>query len=1307
MSNFLKKHNRKIFLLTIILLFTTYFFINQIKAATITEFEARISDSRPTQTNVIYDFQGNTTTTAAQCIKVQFCDSANRGAACSAPTGMDASGAATYSTSPYLWNVFTYSDWTISTTSTNAINITHDSGGENGGNDSSWVINGITNPSLAGTYFVWLNTYNNVNCSSSQLDNGITAFAIVPPAEGVSFSLTFGTVNNPVPALGSINPSSKTVGSAGFTMILTGSDFISSSVVRFAGSNRSTTYINPTTLTAEISSSDLLVVGDFNITVFNSLPGGGESSPQVFSVIPTGGGEGNPVPVLTTINPTSKNKGDPGFTMTLTGSDFISSSMVRFAGSNRLTTYLNSNMLQAEILDSDLQVVGNFNITVFNPSPGGGESSPQIFSVIDVGEGNPVPILTSINPSAKIVGDETFTMTLVGSNFISSSVVRFAGSARLTTYINSTTLTAQIPASDLLVAGSFNITVFNPSPGGGESAARILSVNNPLPTLTSINPTWKYVNADAFVMTLTGSDFISSSVVRFAGSARVTTFISRTELEAEILSSDLQIVGNFNVTVFNPSPGGGESSAQTFHVLRLTDNPIPTLGSINPTWRYQNSGAFNMTLTGADFMESSVVHFAGSDRTTTYIDENTLQAYILITDLQILGDFNITVFNSSPGGGESSPKVFSVIRTSDNPVPSLGQINPTWRYLDSSGFTMTLTGSDFISSSVVRFAGSARVTTFISRAELEAEILSSDLQIVGSFNITVFNPSPGGGESSPQVFSVIAQEEEEEPGEGEEEIITPIILEPLDGTYSNKKITTLRGLAQAGKAVDVFVNDQKVKTVYADQNGNFETSLELEENRYFIQVSVQNKRSDGVNLIIDLTPPEPPKLLETKIIEQRLLIGQINFSLLVKGENPIDAASLRIVINPDFTFPTAAGKWEKTVSLSLPAGKHQVYAFVYDLAGNISKPSNVLDFEIGIQIQPPLNIVPPIALVPNLKEVGEIVKKIIDNPQVERAVEDTSRIALPVATVISVGAAASAIASSGFSLFQLLSAIYLIFIQPFSLIFSKKRKRGWSVIYNFLTKQPVDLAVIRLFDAKTNRLLSTKISDREGRFIFIVNPGVYKITANKSEFQFPSKFLASFKEDFQYLNLYHGEEIEVKEKNTVINANIPLDPDKKLKTNEWLVKDYMQFSLKKAIPIAALAMSLLSYFVNPRWYLLIPIFLNLFIYILIRSVGSRVKKDWGIVADQKNKKPLHLAVVRIFESTFDKLVDQQVTNVKGQYGFLAGGGKFYLTYNKSGYLEKTSSPLDFAKQAKGIIVNLDAYLRRLEEKKMIFQLPRQ
>jgi hypothetical protein len=82
---------------------------------------------------------------------------------------------------------------------------------------------------------------------------------------------------------------------------------------------------------------------------------------------------------------------------------------------------------------------------------------------------NPKPAITSLSPNAAAAGSVAFSLTVNGTGFISSSVVRWNGTARTTTYVSSTQLQAAITAADVATAGTANVMVYNPTPGGGTS----------------------------------------------------------------------------------------------------------------------------------------------------------------------------------------------------------------------------------------------------------------------------------------------------------------------------------------------------------------------------------------------------------------------------------------------------------------------------------------------------------------------------------------------------------------------------------------------------------------------------------------------------------------------------------------------------------------------------------------------------------------------------------------------------------------------------------------------------------------------
>jgi hypothetical protein len=85
-----------------------------------------------------------------------------------------------------------------------------------------------------------------------------------------------------------------------------------------------------------------------------------------------------------------------------------------------------------------------------------------------------------------------------------------------------------------------------------------------------------------------------------------------------------------------------------------------------------------------------------------------------------------------------------------NPVPFVDQpLVPTSAAPGISGFRLTLHGTGFVATSVVKWNGSARTTTFVSSSELQATILSSDVASAGSASITV---NSGGADSDAVVF---------------------------------------------------------------------------------------------------------------------------------------------------------------------------------------------------------------------------------------------------------------------------------------------------------------------------------------------------------------------------------------------------------------------------------------------------------------------------------------------------------------------------------------------------------------------------
>jgi hypothetical protein len=68
---------------------------------------------------------------------------------------------------------------------------------------------------------------------------------------------------------------------------------------------------------------------------------------------------------------------------------------------------------------------------------------------------------------------------------------------------------------------------------------------------------------------------------------------------------------------------------------------------------------------------------------------------------------------------------------------------------------LTVNGANFTTASVVNWNGSPRVTTFVSSTQLSAAIQSADVAAVGTAQVSVFTPAPGGGTSGSLAFSIV------------------------------------------------------------------------------------------------------------------------------------------------------------------------------------------------------------------------------------------------------------------------------------------------------------------------------------------------------------------------------------------------------------------------------------------------------------------------------------------------------------------------------------------------------------------------
>jgi hypothetical protein len=197
-----------------------------------------------------------------------------------------------------------------------------------------------------------------------------------------------------------------------------------------------------------------------------------------------------------------------------------------------------------------------------------GVTSPETFALDGTG-GNPIPVITSISPDNIYENSPTTTVTVKGSGFLSSSSASMQSYPNnslslATTYVSSTELKVQIPASFLTQAETQDLYVTNPAPAGG-TGSNTLQVVALAPIISSVSPISIPAGTSPSPIVLTGSNFMTGAKVEWNGVAIPTAYVNSGELEATPTTTELATPAIVQLSVANPSPGT-ISDAATFNV---------------------------------------------------------------------------------------------------------------------------------------------------------------------------------------------------------------------------------------------------------------------------------------------------------------------------------------------------------------------------------------------------------------------------------------------------------------------------------------------------------------------------------------------------------------------------------------------------------------------------------------------------------------------------------------------------------------------------------------------------------------------
>jgi hypothetical protein len=358
----------------------------------------------------------------------------------------------------------------------------------------------------------------------------------------------------------------------------------------------------------------------------------------------------NPIPTLTAFSPNQVVAGSTGVVVTMSGLNFLPSTIAFWNGLPRATRFADGNTLLVSLLDADVAVATDPLSVVFlqvgTPAPGGGISAPLQFSVV-----NPTPTLTSIDPPSATLNSTPFQLTLTGTNFVPTSQVLFNAFLSATTiFVSPTQLLVPVSAQTLASAQPIQISVSNGSVSRTSNSLPF-SVNNPPPLATSMSPSRAVAGSDGVPLTIYGTQFSTNpslggaiqTVIRWNGANLVTTVFSSGELRAQVPAAFLAAPGTAQVTVFTSGPGGGETVPLPFTVFA----PAPEATSFEPDSVTEGAASFALTIHGHGFDAGTTVSWNSAVRSATLLGPTALQIDVAAADVATAGSAAIAISNAN------------------------------------------------------------------------------------------------------------------------------------------------------------------------------------------------------------------------------------------------------------------------------------------------------------------------------------------------------------------------------------------------------------------------------------------------------------------------------------------------------------------------------------------------------------------------------------------------------------------------------------------------------------------------------------
>lgn len=369
------------------------------------------------------------------------------------------------------------------------------------------------------------------------------------------------------------------------------------------------------------------------------------------------------VPVITNLSPNFGPQAG-GTTVLISGSGFFvgnqQPSSVLFGGNPAQFLLLSDTLIQA-IAPAG---TGVQQVKIIHPISGTSDFRTEANFTYTVG-----PAIVSLTPSHGPSSGGT-VVTISGTGFAPSAIVKFGDVQAFTTSITETSITATAPAGtgivDVTVTVNTNVTASGPQ----------TKYQYDGPTVTGVTPN-AGPPAGGTAIVIKGSNFTSASQVLIGNAAVTPVFVDTTTLNAV---TPAQAVGAYQVRV---KTGSGTSADTPDALFTYTNGPI--IDAVNPD-NGPTTGGTIVVITGKNFAAPLSITFGAFPATSFNINSAT-QITVLSPANPTAGPSDIRITKGADVSPVSPKAKFNYVSS----TPKITQVTPN-SGSTFGGTEITLTG---------------------------------------------------------------------------------------------------------------------------------------------------------------------------------------------------------------------------------------------------------------------------------------------------------------------------------------------------------------------------------------------------------------------------------------------------------------------------------------------------------------------------------------------------------------------------------------------------------------------------------------